>query len=235
MVQRLWKEFALQPHRRRTFKLSEDPEFVAKLVDITGLYLNPPQNALVLCVDEKSQIQALERRQPVLPMGLGYAEGYTHDYVRHGTTTLFAALDTATGKVLAKCKNGHRHEQFLDFLRHIDANTPAELSLHLIADNYATHKHPKVRAWLARHERFHLHFTPTYSSWLNQVEIFFGIITRKAIRRSSFTGIKELVAAIDRYVENYNSTAKPFAWTATAESILLKVERLLSRIFASQH
>jgi transposase len=168
-VQRYFTLFGLQPHRRRSFKLSTDPLFVDKVRDIVGLYLNPPDKALVLCVDEKSQIQALERTQPVLPMGLGYLEGVTHDYYRHGTTTLFAALDVANGKVITQCKPRHRHQEFLSFLRHVDEQVPANLDIHLIVDNYATHKHPKVRGWLARHTRFHMHFTPTYASWLNQV------------------------------------------------------------------
>jgi transposase len=163
----------LQPHRSKSFKLSNDPFFVEKVRDIVGLYLNPPENALVLCVDEKSQCQALERTQPVLPMGLGYVEGITHDYVRHGTTTLFAALDAANGEVIAQCKKRHRHQEFLAFLGHIDKNVPPDLDVHLICDNYATHKHPKVRAWLARRPRYHMHYTPTYASWLNQVERWF--------------------------------------------------------------
>lgn len=234
-VQRIWSAFELKPHRHESFKLSTDENFVEKVVDITGLYLNPPDKALVLCVDEKSQCQALERTQPVLPMGFGYLEGYTHDYKRYGTTTLFAALEVATGKVIAQCKKGHRHQQFIDFLRHVDANTPAGLNLHVIVDNYATHRHSKVKLWLADHPRFQLHFTPTYSSWLNQVEIFFGIITRKAIRRGSFTSVKDLTSKIEAFVENYNSTARPFAWTASSESILLKLGSLLSRISGTQH
>ncbi len=185
----------MQPHRQKTeplrkpdgFKLSTDPFFVEKVRDIVGLYLDPPTNALVLCVDEKSQCQALQRTQPALPMGLGYLEGYTHDYLRHGTTTLFAALDVTNGQVIAKCKKRHRHQEFLQFLRHIEANVPPQLQVHLILDNYATHKHRKVRLWLARRPRFQLHFTPTYASWLNQVETWFGIITRKTIRRGSFS------------------------------------------------
>jgi len=169
-VHRIWQAVRLQPHRYEYFKLSTDPFFVEKVRDIVGLYLHPPTHAIVLCVDEKSQCQALERTQPILPLGLGYLEGYTHDYRRHGTTNLFAALDIATGQVLAQCKPHHRHEEFLQFLRHIDANVPSDLDVHLIADNYATHKHPKVRLWLAQHPRYHLHFTPTYASWLNQVE-----------------------------------------------------------------
>ena len=234
-VQRLWESFQLQPHRREDFKFSTDAHFVEKVVDVTGLYLAPPEKALVLAVDEKSQCQALERTQPALPLGLGYAEGYTHDYPRHGTTTLFAALDVASGKIIRRCKPGRRHTEFISFLRQIDANTPPELDLHVIVDNYATPKHPKVKVWLARHPRFHFHFTPTDSSWLNQVEIFFGIITKQAIRRGSFSSVKDLIRKIDTFVEAYNQTAKPFAWTATAESIFLKLERLLSRISGTQH
>ena len=188
-VHRIWQAFGLQPHRQRHFKLSTDPFFVEKVRDIVGLYLNPPDKAMVLCVDEKSQIQALDRTQPLLPLGLGYAEGVTHDYVRHGTTTLFAALDIATGKVLGQCKRRHRHQEFLQFLRQIDANVPEELDIHLVIDNYATHKHAKVKRWLAARARYHVHFTPTYASWLNQVEIWFNIITQRAIRRGTFRSV----------------------------------------------
>jgi putative transposase len=234
-VQRIWSEFGLRPHRHRDFKLSTDPFFVEKVRDIVGLYLSPPTNALVLCVDEKSQCQALERTQPALPLGLGYLEGYTHDYIRHGTTTLFAALDIADGNVIAQCKKRHRHQEFLQFLRHVDANVPPELDVHLILDNYATHKHQKVKLWLAQHPRYHLHFTPTYSSWLNQVETWFGIITRKTIRHGSFASVKQLVESIDRFVTSYNQNPKPFAWTATADSILEKLRRLCGRISGTQH
>lgn len=235
-VQRVWSTFGLQPHRQKHFKLSNDPFFVEKLRDIVGLYLNPPENAVVLCVDEKSQCQALERTQPVLPVGLGYVEGVTHDYIRHGTLTLFAALDVARGEVLAQCKPKHRHQEFLSFLKHIDNSVPAELDLHVILDNYASHNHPKVKAWLAKRPRFHFHFTPTYSSWLNQVERWFGIITQQAIRRGSFRSTKELAEKIDAFVERYNSTkAGPFKWTATAESILEKIERLCKRISGTAH
>ena len=198
-------------------------------------YLNPPDHAVVLCVDEKTQIQALQRTQPMLPMGLGYVEGVTHDYIRHGTTTLFAALDVATGEVITQCKARHRHQEFLSFLRHVDANVPEEFDVHLIVDNYATHKHPKVKAWLAKRPRYHIHFTPTYASWLNQVERWFGIITQKAIRRGSFSNVKELVQKIERFVEHYNAKTSPFKWTATAESILAKVERLCSYISGTGH
>jgi transposase len=214
----------LQPHRSKSFKLSTDPFFVEKVRDIVGLYLNSPDKVLVLCVDEKSQIQALERTQPILPMGLGYAEGVTHDYFRHGTVTLFAALDIVTGGVISQCKPRHRHQEFLSFLKHLDDNTPAALALHLIADNYATHKHPRVKAWLARHPRFHLHFTPTYSSWLNQVERWFGLITQQAIRRGSFRNVRQLVDKVEQYVTYYNEHKRPFVWTATADSMIAKVE-----------
>lgn len=234
-VHRYISLFGLQPHRSKSFKLSNDPFFVEKVRDIVGLYLNPPQNALVLCVDEKSQIQALERTQPVLPMGLGYVEGITHDYMRHGTTTLFAALDIANGEVLAQCKRRHRHQEYLGFLNHIQASVPQSLDVHLIVDNYATHKHPKVRAWLARRSRFHVHFTPTYASWLNQVERWFGLITQQAIRRGSFKNVPDLIAYIKRYVEHYNVHARPFVWTATADSILAKIERLCKVIGGTQH
>ena len=234
-VHRVFQAFAVQPHRSRSFKLSTDPFFIEKTRDIVGLYLNPPDHALVLCVDEKSQIQALNRTQPVLPMGLGYVEGITHDYVRHGTTTLFAALDVATGAVFTECKPRHRHQEFLSFLRSLDACVPAELDVHLVVDNYATHKHPKVRTWLAQRPRFHMHYTPTYSSWLNQVERWFGLITQRAIRRGSFRSVKELVQKIDDFVQHYNRKQRPFVWTATADSILAKIARLCSRISGTRH
>jgi len=225
-VHRIWQAFGLQPHRHRYFKLSTDPFFVEKVRDIVGLYLNPPDKAMVLCVDEKSQIQALDRTQPLLPLGLGYVEGVTHDYVRHGTTTLFAALDIATGKVLGLCKRRHRHQEFLRFLRHIDANVPKNLDIHLVIDNYSTHKHRRVKRWLAARPRYHIHFTPTYASWLNQVEIWFNIITQRAIRRGTFRSVKQLTDKIDRFVHNYNRETRPFVWTATADSILEKIKRL---------
>jgi len=234
-VHRVFQAFAVQPHRTRTFKLSNDPFFVEKVRDIVGLYLNPPDHALVLCVDEKSQIQALNRTQPVLPMGLGYVEGVTHDYVRNGTTTLFAALDIATGTVYTECKPRHRHQEFLSFLRGLEDRIPPGLDVHLIVDNYATHKHAKVRTWLAQRPRYQIHFTPTYSSWLNQVERWFGLITQGAIRRGSFRSVKELVQKIDSFVQNYNRTSRPFTWTATAESILSKITRLCSRISGTRH
>jgi putative transposase len=229
-VHRVWNAFGIQPHRQKHFKLSTDPYFVEKVRDIVGLYLNPPDNALVLCVDEKSQIQALDRTQPLLPLGLGYVEGVTHDYVRHGTTTLYAALDIASGQVLTRCTARHRHQEFLQFLRRIEANVPADLELHLVVDNYATHKHAKVRRWLADRPRFHVHYTPTYGSWLNQVETWFNIITQRAIRRGSFRSVKDLVATIDHFVERHNARSTPFVWTATADSILQKVQRLCETI-----
>jgi len=234
-VHRIWQAFGLQPHRQKHCKLSTDPFFVEKVRDIVGLYLNPPENAVVLCVDEKSQIQALERTQPLLPMGLGYVEGVTHDYRRHGTTTLFAALDTAKGTVLTHCRKRHRHQEYLDFLRQIEKNVPAELDVHVIVDNYGTHKHPRVKRWLAARPRFHVHFTPTYASWLNQVEIWFNRITQRAIRRGTFRSVKELVAKIDQYVQTSNTHAQPFVWTATADSIFAKVQRLCERIYGTGH
>ena len=234
-VHRIWQAFGLQPHRQSHFKLSTDPFFVEKVRDIVGLYLNPPDKALVLCVDEKSQIQALDRTQPLLPMGLGYVEGVTHDYVRHGTTTLFAALDVATGQVLTCCKRRHRHQEYLDFLKHVDANVPQDLDIHLVVDNYSTHKHPKVKPWLAVHPRYQVHYTPTYASWLNQVEIWFNLITQRAIRRGTFRSVKELVSKIEQFVAQYNLKTKPFVWTATADSILEKIRRLCQCISETQH
>ena len=234
-VHRYLTMFGLQPHRSRSFKLSNDPFFIEKVRDVVGLYLNPPEHALVLCVDEKSQVQALQRTQPLLPRGLGYVEGITHDYVRHGTTTLFAALDVANGAVLTQCKAKHRHQEFLAFLRHIEANVPSGLDVHLICDNYATHKHPRVRAWLARRPRFHLHFTPTYSSWLNQVERWFALITNQAIRRGSFDSVRDLKRKIELFVGHYNQHPRPFMWTATADSILGKIERLCKFINGTRH
>ncbi|RKT14364.1 transposase [Paraburkholderia sp. RAU2J] len=206
-VHRYFRLLGLQPHRSESFKLSTDQFFIEKLRDVVGLYLSPPENALVLCVDEKSQCQALERTQPMLPMGFGYVEGVTHDYVRHGTTTLFAALNVLNGAVLATCKPRHRHQEFLSFLREIDKAVPAELDVHCIVDNYGSHKHPKVKAWLAAKPRWHMHFIPTYSSWLNQVERFFALITDKAIRRGSFGSVKQLIKRIDQFVSTTTKTA----------------------------
>ncbi len=229
-VNRIWRDLHIQPHRFRYFKLSKDKHFVRKVVDVVGLYLNPPDNAMVLCVDEKSQIQALERTAPMLPLGFGYVEGVTHNYKRHGVTTLFAALDVASGQVLAQCKPQHRHQEFLSFLRHIDANVPKDLDIHIVVDNYGSHRHRKVQRWFERRPRYHLHFIPSYSSWMNQVEIWFGIITRQAIRRGSFGSKRELVDRIMRFVDDHNQKARPFKWTATASSIIAKVERI-QRLF----
>ncbi|HVH87977.1 MAG TPA: IS630 family transposase [Terriglobales bacterium] len=234
-VHRIWQAFGLQPHRQKQFQLSSDPFFVEKVRDIVGLYLDPPENAVVLCVDEKSGIQALERTQPMLPLGLGYVEGVTHDYRRHGTVTLFAALDTANGKVLTQCRPRHRHQEYLGFLRETEKNVPKNLEVHVIVDNYATHKHLRVRRWFATRPRFHAHFTPTYASWLNQVEIWFNRITQQAIRRGTFSSVQDLVEKIDHYVQNANRRAQPFVWTATADSIFAKVERLCERIYGTAH
>ncbi len=224
-IQRIWDAHGLQPHRVETFKLSTDRRFTEKLTDVVGLYLNPPDKAIVLCVDEKSQIQALDRTQPGLPMKRGRAGTMTHDYKRHGTTTLFAALDLLEGKVIGTCLPRHRHQEFLRFLRQLDGAFTRDLDLHLIVDNYGTHTHPKVKAWLARHRRFHLHFTPTSASWLNLVERWFREITQKRIRRGVFRSVAELIAAIHEYLEVYNEQPKPFVWTASVESILQKVGR----------
>ena len=234
-VQRWFELFGVQPHRQRSFTLSTDPFFVEKVRDIVGLYLNPPDKAVVLCVDEKTQIQALDRTQPQLPMGLGYAQGVTHGYVRHGTTTLFAALDIATGKVTGQCRQRHRHQEYLAFLGRIDKDVPDDLDIHLVVDNYATHKHAKVRAWLARRPRYHVHYTPTYASWLNQIERWFGIITQQAIRRGTFSSVPQLRRKINDFVADYNTRSSPFAWTATAESILAKVERISLFVSGTAH
>lgn len=224
-IQRIWKAHGLKPHRVRTFKLSRDPLFVEKLQDVVGLYLNPPEHALVLSVDEKSQIQALDRTQPGLPMKRGRAGTMTHDYKRNGTTTLFAALNTLDGRVIGQCLPRHRHQEFLKFLRTINRETRKELDLHLIVDNYATHTHPKVTAWLDKHPRFHMHFTPTSASWLNLVERWFREITDKRIRRGVFNSVDALVTAIMEYLEANNADPKPFVWTASMEAILSKVKR----------
>jgi len=224
-IQRIWSAHGLKPHLVKTFKLSNDKHFAAKVQDVVGLYLDPPDRALVLSLDEKSQIQALDRTQPGLPMKKGRAGTWTHDYKRHGVTTLFAALDVATGKVIGQCMQRHRHQEWLKFLRAIDRSTPKTLDLHLIADNYATHKHPTVKAWLAKHPRFHMHFTPTSASWLNQVERFFGLITEKRIRRGVFQSVAELETAIMDYLDNHNADPKPFVWTKSPGEILEKVAR----------
>ena len=224
-VQRVWSARGLKPHMVKTFKLSNDPHFEEKLIDVVGLYLNPPEQAVVLCMDEKSQIQALDRSQPLLPMKKGRALTMTHDDKRHGTTTLFAALNVLTGTVIGECRPRHRHEEFLKFLRKIDREVPTCLQVHLILDNYATHKHPDVKNWLAKHPRFHLHFTPTSSSWLNLVERWFRDITDKAIRRGVFPSVPDLISAIERYLNAHNDDPKPFVWVTSAESILEKVGR----------
>jgi transposase len=224
-VRRIWRRHGLKPHRLRSFKLSTDPRFAEKLEDVVGLYLNPPEHALVLSLDEKSQIQALDRTQPGLPLKRGRAQTMTHDYKRHGTTTLFAALNTLDGTVIGTCMQQHTHQEWLKFLRLIDRQTPKGKELHLIADNYATHKHPTVQAWLARHPRFHVHYTPTSASWLNMVERFFRAITEDRIRRGVFRSVPELVAAIEDYLAHHNRQPKPFIWTAKATDILEKVKR----------
>jgi len=224
-VQRIWSARNIQPHRIKTFKLSNDKRFEEKLVDVVGLYLNPPEKAIVLSMDEKSQIQALDRTQPSLPMKKGRAGTMTHDYKRHGTTTLFAALDVLTGTVIGECLPRHRHTEFLKFLRTIDREVPKGLQVHLILDNYSTHKHENVKHWLAKHPRFHLHFTPTSSSWLNLIERWFGKLTDKAIRRGIVHSVPELITAIETYLQANNKDPQPFTWTATAEQILAKVQR----------
>jgi transposase len=225
LVSRVWRAHGLKPHLCHTFKLSNDPHFAEKLLDVVGLYLDPPEHALVLCVDEKSQIQALDRTQKSLPIYPGHCATRTHDYKRNGTTTLFAALDMLEGRLIGQCMPRHRHQEFIKFLKQIDAETPANLDLHLIVDNYATHKHPKVKAWLKRHKRFHLHFTPTSSSWLNLVERWFREITDKRIRRGVFKSVTQLIEAIRAYIDEHNENPRPFVWTAKAEDILEKVRR----------
>ncbi len=225
MVWRVWKANGLKPHLSRTFKVSNDPRFVEKLTDVVGLYLDPPERALVFCFDEKSQIQALDRTQPGLPLKKGRCGTMTHDYTRNGTTTLFAALEMAEGKLIGQCMPRHRHQEFIKFLKLLDAETPGDLDLHLILDNYSTHKHPRVRSWLKRHPRFHLHFTPTSSSWLNLVERWFREITDKRIRRGAFHSVKGLQRTIMDYIERHNENPKPFVWSAPAERILEKVRR----------
>jgi transposase len=223
-VARIWREWKLQPWRRETFKFSTDPELEAKIRDVVGLYLNPPERAVVLWIDEKSQVQALDRTAPILPLRPGLPERATHDYVRHGTTTLFAALEVATGKVTDACYPRHRHEEFLRFLKQVAKAYP-RVTLHIVVDNYATHKHPAVQAWLARNPRITMHFTPTSGSWLNMVEIFFGIITRQAIRRGTFTSVNDLIAAIETYIDGWNERCQPFIWTKSADQILAKATR----------
>lgn len=222
-IRRIWKQHNLKPHLVHTFKLSRDKHFVEKLCDIVGLYLNPPDKSLVLCLDEKSQIQALDRTQPGLPLKKGRCGTMTHDYVRHGTTTLFVALSMLDGKVIGDCMPRHRHQEFIRFLKKIDGETPPELDLHLIVDNYGTHKHPRVKSWLKRHPRFHLHFTPTSSSWLNLVERWFREITDKRLRRGSFVSVPILIAAIKGYLTNHNQNPRVFIWSAPVDKILTKI------------
>ena len=224
-IGRVWREHGLKPHLARTFKVSNDPRFAEKVEDVVGLYLNAPEHAIVLCCDEKSQVQALDRTQPGLPLKKGRAGTMTHDYVRHGTTTLFAALNVADGKIIGQCQNRHRHQEWLQFLKLIDQQTPADREVHLILDNYATHKHAAVKRWLAKHPRFHPHFTPTGASWLNMVERFFREVTEKRLRRGVFHSVPDLVSALEEYLAHYNENPTPFAWTAKANDILKKVER----------
>jgi transposase len=236
-IVRIWNAFGLQPHRTKTFKLSKDPQFIDKVRDVVGLYLAPPDRAIVLCVDEKSQCQALDRTQPLLPMICGSPERHTHDYVRHGTTSLYSALNVATGEVIGKCSRRHRAADFLRFMNEVDKTIPEEdgVELHIVMDNASTHKTEQVRRWFARRPRYHIHFTPTGSSWLNQVERFFAEITNKRIRRGAFRSIAALEAAIRNYLDEYNQNPKPFRWTATADLILDKVASVCKRISNSRH
>jgi len=233
-VQRVWAAHGLKPHLVRTFKVSNDPKFVEKLQDVVGLYLSPPEHALVLSCDEKSQIQALDRTQKGLPIHRGRCGTMTHDYKRNGTTTLFAAIEMAEGKVIGTCMQRHRHQEWVKFLKLIDEQTPSELDLHLIVDNYATHKHPRVQAWLKRHRRFHMHFIPTSSSWLNLIERWFREITDKRIRRGTFRSVEQLIQAISDYIQQHNQSPKPFVWTAKADEILAKVRRARKVLDKSQ-
>jgi transposase len=234
-VSRIWRAFALQPHRSETFKLSRDPLFIEKVRDIVGLYLNPPERALVLCVDEKAQIQALDRTQPLLPMRPGQVERRTHDYERHGTTSLFAALEMASGKVIGECHRRHRSVEFRQFLDTVEAATPAELDVHLILDNYGTHKTPLIQRWLVRHPRYHLHFTPTGSSWINLVERWFATLTERQLRRGVHRSTRELEEALRHYLNTYNQNPRPFVWTKTADQILAAVARFCKRTSDSGH
>lgn len=234
-IVRIWRAFGLQPHRAENFKLSKDPQFVEKVRDIVGLYMNPPDRAIVLCVDEKSQVQALNRTQPILPLAPGVPARQSHDYERHGVTSLFAALNVATGEAIGKCHRRHRHQEFLKFLTHIDAALPADAEVHLVMDNYGTHKVEKVRRWFTRHPRYHVHFTPTSASWLNLVERLFGEVTERCVRRGSHTSVAQLEKAMLDYLAQHNRDPKPFVWTADADLILGKVERLCKRISDSGH
>lgn len=234
-VSRIWRAFGLQPHRQETFKLSSDPLFVEKVRDIVGLYLDPPLKAMVLCVDEKSQIQALDRTQPLLPLAPGIPESRTHDYARHGTTTLFAALDIATGEVIGALHRRHRSAEFLQFLRTIEANVPPEMDIHLVMDNYGTHKTPTIKAWFARNPRFQVHFTPTSASWLNQVERWFATLTQNYLRRGTHRSTRQLEQAIRCYLELHNADPKPFVWSKSADDILASIERFCLRTSNSRH
>jgi transposase len=234
-VSRIWRAFGLQPHRQDTFKLSSDPLFVEKVRDIVGLYLDPPIKAMVLCVDEKSQIQALDRTQPLLPLAPGIPERRTHDYARHGTTTLFAALDIATGEVIGELHRRHRSSEFLQFLRTIEANVPPQMNIHLVMDNYGTHKTPAIKAWFARNPWFHVHFTPTSASWLNQVELWFATLTQNYIRRGTHRSTRQLEQAIRQYLDLHNAHPKPFVWSKSADDILASVERFCLRTSNSRH
>jgi transposase len=236
-ISRIWRAFGLQPHRIESFKLSTDPQFIDKVRDIVGLYMSPPENAIVLCVDEKSQVQALDRSQPLLPLEPGRPERRTHDYARHGTTSLFAALNVATGEVIGRCHQRHRQQEFLKFLELIDQTIPEEpgVEIHLVMDNYATHKAPRVQRWLIKRPRYHVHFTPTSASWLNQVERFFAEITEKRIRRSAFRSVPALKKAILDYLDQHNQNPQPFRWTADADKILKRVANVCKRINASGH
>jgi transposase len=234
-IVRIWRAFGLQPHRVENFKLSKDPQFVEKVRDIVGLYLNPPDRAIVLCVDEKSQVQALNRIQPILPLAPGVPARQSHDYERHGVTSLFAALDVASGVTISSCYRRHRHQEFLRFLNDIDANLPGGFEVHLVMDNYGTHKVDKVRTWLARHPRYHVHFTPTSASWLNLVERLFAEVTERCVRRGSHTAVRALEKAMLEYIDQRNQDPKPFVWTANADLILGKIKRLSKRISDSGH
>lgn len=234
-IVRIWRAFGLQPHRVENFKFSKDPQFVEKVRDIVGLYLNPPDRAIVLCVDEKSQVQALNRTQPILPLAPGVPARQSHDYERHGVTSLFAAMDVASGVTISSCYRRHRHQEFLKFLEEIDANLPKGFDVHLVMDNYGTHKVDKVRAWLVRHPRYHVHYTPTSASWLNLVERLFAELTERCVRRGSYTAVRSLEKAMLDYLDQRNKNPKPFAWTATADMILGKIERLAKRISNSGH
>ena len=234
-IVRIWHAFGLQPHRVKNFKFSKDPQFIEKVRDIVGLYMNPPDHAMVLCIDEKSQVQALNRTQPILPIGPGVPARQSHDYERHGVTSLFAALDVASGVTISNCYRRHRHQEFLRFLSDVDASLPPGLDVHLVMDNYGTHKVKKVRGWLARHPRYHIHFTPTSGSWLNMVERLFAEVTQRCIRRGSHTAVRELEKAMLDYLDRRNRNPKPFVWKADADLILGKVERLCQRISDSGH